>query len=63
MLSRSGFNRRLHRIANLILTLLLRLGAEGKSLNKRLAHVIDSSPGAVCDNDRIPRGPLTAGFS
>jgi hypothetical protein len=51
MLSRSRFNHRLHRLADLFLTLFLRLG-------ERSVYVIDSYPIAVCDNYRIPRSRL-----
>jgi hypothetical protein len=54
MVSRSRFNRRLHRIAELFLTLFLRLGEHWKRLNKRSVYVIDSYPILVCDNYRIP---------
>ena len=50
MLSASRFNRRLHRIAELFLTLFLRLGETWKKLNEKSVYVIDSYPIAVCDN-------------
>lgn len=50
MLSKSRFNRRLHRIADLLLTLFLRLGETWKKLNEKSVYVIDSYPIAVCDN-------------
>jgi hypothetical protein len=40
MVSRSRFNRRLHRIAELFLTLFLRLGEHWKNLNERSVYVI-----------------------
>lgn len=58
MLSRSRFNRRLHRIADLFLTLFLRLGETWKKLNKKSVYVIDSYPIAVCDNYRIRRSKI-----
>ncbi len=61
MLSRSRFNRRLHRIADLFLTLFLRLGEHWKNLNERSVYVIDSYPIAVCDNYRIPRSRIYHG--
>lgn len=61
MLSRSRFNRRLHRIADLFLTLFLRLGEHWKNLNERSVYVIDSYPMAVCDNYRIPRSRIYHG--
>lgn len=54
MLSRSRFNRRLHRIADLILTLFLSLGEYWKVVNERSSYVVDSYPIAACDNYRIP---------
>lgn len=61
MLSRSRFNRRLHRVADLFLTLFLRLGEHWKNLNERSVYVIDSYPIAVCDNYRIPRSKIYHG--
>lgn len=61
MVSRSRFNRRLHRIADLFLTLFLSLGANWKLLNERSTYVVDSFPIAVCDNYRIPRCKLYSG--
>src|SRR5215213_9477318 len=58
MLSRSRFNRRLHRIADLFLTLFLQLGETWKNLNEKSVYVIDSYPIAVCDNYRIPRSKI-----
>ncbi len=58
MLSRSRFNRRLHRIADLFLTLFLRLGETWKELNEKSVYVIDSYPIAVCDNYRIQRSKI-----
>ena len=61
MLSRSRFNRRLHRIAELFLTLFLRLGETWKKLNEKSVYVIDSYPIAVCDNYRIKRSKIYRG--
>jgi len=61
MLSRSRYNRRLHRIADLFLTLFLRLGETWKKLNERSVYVIDSYPIAVCDNYRIKRSKIYHG--
>jgi Transposase DDE domain len=61
MLSRSRLNRRLHRIADLFLTLFLRLGEHWKNLNERSVYVIDSYPIAVCDNYRIRRSRIYHG--
>jgi hypothetical protein len=61
MLSRSRFNRRLLRIADLFLTLFLSLGEYWKLLNERSSYVLDSYPIAACDNYRIPRCKLKQG--
>jgi hypothetical protein len=55
MLSRSRFNRRLHRLADLFWTLLHLLGETWKALNEHSIYIIDSFPVAVCDNYRISR--------
>lgn len=55
MLSKSRFNRRLHRIAELFMTLFSLLGETWKALNENSIYVIDSFPIAACDNYRIPR--------
>jgi hypothetical protein len=61
MLSRSRLNRRLHRIADLFLTLFLQLGETWKQLNEKSVYVIDSYPIAVCDNYRIRRSNIYHG--
>jgi hypothetical protein len=55
MLSKSRFNRRLHRIAHLFLTLLRLLGETWKELNTHSIYILDSFPVACCDNIRIYR--------
>lgn len=55
MLSPSRFNRRLHRIKDLFLTLFAFLGEHWKDLNSRSVYIIDSFPIASCDNIRISR--------
>ena len=61
MLGKSRFNRRLHRIADLFLTLFLRLGETWKQLNEKSVYVIDSYPIAVCDNYRLKRSKIYQG--
>ena len=61
MLSRSRYNRRLHRIADLFLTLFLRVGEHWKRLNEKSVYVIDSYPIVVCDNYRISRSKIYRG--
>lgn len=55
MLGKSRFNRRLHRIGNLFLTLFRLLGETWKELNEQSIYVLDSFPVASCDNYRIYR--------
>lgn len=55
MLSPSRFNRRLHRVKELFLTLFAFLGEHWKDLNRGSVYIIDSFPIASCDNIRISR--------
>src|SRR5688572_15874927 len=55
MLSPSQFNRRLHRVKDLFLTLLALLGEHWKGINASSVYIIDSIPIASCDNMRIKR--------
>ena len=55
MLSPSRFNRRLHRVKDLFLTLLALLGEHWKAVNANSVYSIDSIPIASCDNIRIKR--------
>ena len=55
MLEKSRFNRRLHRIHDLFLTLFQLLGETWKELNEQSIYVLDSFPIATCDNYRIIR--------
>jgi len=61
MLGKSRFNRRLQGIADVFLTLFLRLGRTWKALNEKSVYVVDSYPIAVCDNYRIRRSKIYAG--
>ena len=61
MLSKSRFNRRLHRVQELFLTLFHMLGETWKDLNSQSIYVIDSYPIACCDNYRICRSRLYKG--
>src|SRR5256714_12555399 len=58
MVSKSRFNRRLHRIKELFITLFDLLGQTWKTLNTDAIYVIDSIPIAVCDNIRIRRSKI-----
>ncbi len=53
MLTKSRFNRRLHRIKRLFLTLFACLGEVWKELNIDSIYSIDTFPIPVCDNIRI----------
>lgn len=61
MLSKSRFNRRLHRISDLFLALFRLLGETWKDLNEQSIYVLDSFPISVCDNYRIYRSKLYQG--
>ena len=58
MLSKSRFNRRLHRLHDLFVSFFRLLGQVWKSLNTDMIYVIDSLPVAVCDNRRIGRAKI-----
>jgi hypothetical protein len=58
MLSKSRFNRRLHRGRDLFLTLFAVLGETWKESNAAAVYSVDSFPIAVCDNYRIRRCKL-----
>ena len=58
MLGKSRFNRRLHAIRELLLTVFQVLGEFFKQLNTQSVFVIDSFTIAACDNIRIPRARL-----
>lgn len=58
MLGKSRFNRRLHEIREVFLTVFQVLGELFKRLNTQAVYVIDSFPIAACDNIRIPQARL-----
>ena len=58
MLSKSRFNRRLHRIKPMLLLLFSTLGEQWKALNVESIYAIDTFPIPVCDNYRIKRNRL-----
>ncbi len=58
MVSASRFNRRLHRIKPLFLTLFSVLSETFKELNEESVYILDSLPIAVCDNIRISRSRI-----
>jgi len=61
MLSKSRFNRRLHRVADLVTGLLHQLGMVLKEMSPSTKYRLDSFPVPVCDNIRIPRCRLVQG--
>lgn len=58
MLSKSQFNRRLHRLTDRFVQLFQCLSRTWKDLNTESIYVIDSYPIAVCDNYRIRRSRI-----
>ena len=58
MLGPSRFNRRLHRVKVLFLTLFAFLGEHWKELDANSIYSIDSFPVSVCDNIRIRRSKI-----
>lgn len=61
MLEKSRFNRRMHKISDLFLTVFNLLGEGWKQLNSQSTYIIDSFPVSVCDNYRIRRSKLYRG--
>jgi Transposase DDE domain len=61
MVSKSRFNRRLHRIKEIFIIIFNLLGTTWKMLNTDAIYVIDSLPIAVCDNIRIRRSKIYSG--
>lgn len=61
MLDKSRFNRRLHQVGELALSIFWQLGHVLKSVAGASEYVIDSFPVAVCDNIRISRCKLLRG--
>lgn len=61
MLDKSRFNRRLHKISELIFSIFWQIGHQLKSMAGASDYVIDSFPVAVCDNIRISRCKLLKG--
>ena len=57
-ISKSRFNRRLHRLKDTLATVFDLLGQLWKTLDTEGVYVIDSFPVAVCDNIRIRRAKL-----
>lgn len=53
MLEQSRFNRRIHKLSDLMETIFIALGQVFKDSNISMEYVIDSFPVPVCDNIRI----------
>ena len=60
-LDKSGFTRQLHALTDTLLGLFATCGQVLKALHTEARYVIDSFPGAVCHNTRIPRCKLLTG--
>src|SRR3954468_10616132 len=58
---KSGFTKRLHRLAELLYSLFQQLGTIVKQLNCSGSYILDSFPLAVCHNMRISRCKLLKG--
>jgi Transposase DDE domain len=58
---KSGFTKRLHRLAALLYSLFRQMGAIIKELNCSGSYILDSFPLAVCHNIRISRCKLFKG--
>jgi hypothetical protein len=61
MVDKSRFNRRLHKLSEIIFSMFCQIGHELKSLAGASEYVIDSFPVAVCDNIRISRCRIVKG--
>jgi hypothetical protein len=61
MVSKSRFNRSLHRIKEICLAVFDLLAQTWKTLNAEAIYLIDSLPIAVCDNIRIRRSKIYSG--
>ena len=61
MLGKSRFNRRMHKIGELLAELFFYLGEAIKELNINHTYCIDSFPVAVCQNIRIPNCRIVQG--
>ena len=58
MLSKSRFNRRLHRVQHLVQTVFAVLGELWKEYNVDKRYIVDTFPVSVCDNYRISRAKI-----
>ena len=58
---KSNFNRHLHRLTQVLISLFIALGRSLKELNTQSRYLIDSFPVAVCKNIRIRTSKLLQG--
>ncbi|MDR1371935.1 MAG: IS982 family transposase, partial [Dysgonamonadaceae bacterium] len=61
ILGKSRFNRRMHKIGDLLAELFFYLGEAVKELNINQTYCIDSFPVSVCQNIRIPNCRIVQG--
>src|SRR5690349_16484258 len=61
MLDKSRFNRRLHRLSDVLFMIFYQIGDCLKMAAGASEYVIDSFPVAVCDNIRISRSKIVKG--
>ena len=60
-LDKANFNRHLHRLSDVLISIFIALGQTLKQLNTESRYLIDSFPVAVCKNIRIKRSKLVKG--
>jgi hypothetical protein len=61
MLDKSRYCRRLHRLADFLVTMLYAMGRQLKDMDGAADYRLDSFPVAVCDNIRISRSKILRG--
>lgn len=61
MIGKSGFNKRLHKVAALLMWMFLEVGRMFKYMGCEMEYIIDSFPLKVCHNIRISRCKLLKG--
>lgn len=61
MIGKSGFTKRIHRTASLVMGLFLQVGRLFKYIGRELEYIIDSFPLKACHNMRIARSKLLKG--
>ncbi|MFM7022623.1 MAG: IS982 family transposase, partial [Flavobacteriales bacterium] len=61
MIEKSRFNRRLHKLGELLYHLFSQVGKHFKEVRCEMHYIMDSFPVAVCDNIRIQRSKMISG--